>query len=230
MTGVVGGRALRGDNWVGMRFFMGSGATSFPLLSAIRMTAEIHDVKASPVNSLRRGCQAAGCQSKGFSLFELVVVICIVAVLASVFLGRVLFYQEQAEKAAMVEMVGIIQTALILQYGEVLTRGKASDLVFLQNDKPMNWLQQQPHNYAGEFFDPSPLSVEPGSWVFDLKTRDLIYVINIANNFKPGSDGKNWIRYHAVFKYESPRLPSLQAAPHELTSLLFEPVEPYSWF
>ena len=194
------------------------------------MTGKIFNEGTGSINS-QQGCsQAVGCQSRGFSLFELIVVICIVAVLASVFLSRVLYYQEQAEKAAMVEVVGVIQTALFLQYGDVLTRGKSSDLAWLKNDNPMNWLQQKPHNYAGEFFDPSPLSVEPGNWVFDLKSHDLIYVINIANNFKPASDGKNWIRYHAVFKYEPSRLPSLQAAPHELTSLLFEPVEPYLWF
>jgi general secretion pathway protein G len=94
----------------------------------------------------------------------------------------------------------------------------------------MNWLQQKPHNYAGEFEDPTPSSVEPGNWVFDLKSRELIYVLNIANNFKPGKDNKNWIRYHVTIKYEQSRLPSLQDAPPELTSMQFEPVEPYSWF
>ncbi|MDD5301257.1 MAG: type II secretion system protein [Gallionella sp.] len=166
----------------------------------------------------------------GFSLFELIVVISIVAVLASVFLTRVLYYQEQAEKTAMVEVVGAIQTALILQYGEVMTRGKASDLAWLKNDNPMNWLQQKPRNYAGEFYDPTPPSVESGNWVFDLKSHDLIYVLNVTNNFKPGKDGKNWIRYHVSIKYEPSRLPSLQDAPPELTGLQFEPVEPYSWF
>lgn len=168
--------------------------------------------------------------SKGFSLFELVVVISIVAVLAGVFLDRILFYQEQAEKTAMVEVVGVIQTALILQYGEVLTRGRGSDMSFLKKDNPINWLQQKPRNYAGEFYAPTPLSVESGNWVFDLKSRNLIYIPNIANNFKPGKDGKRWIRYHVSIKYEQSRLPSLQDAPPELTGMLFEPVEPYSWF
>lgn len=167
---------------------------------------------------------------KGFSLFELVVVISIVAVLAGIFLSRVLYYQEQAEKTAMLEVVGVLQTALILQYGDILTRGKTSDIPFLKNDNPMNWLQQKPRNYAGEYFDPTPLSVESGNWVFDLKSRNLIYVINVANNFSPGKDGKNWIRYHVTTRYEPPLLPSLQEAPPELTGLLFEPVEPYSWF
>lgn len=168
--------------------------------------------------------------ARGFSLFELVVVICIVAVLMSIFLSRALYYQEQAEKTAMEGVAGAIQTALIIQYGRILTRGKASDVTWLAKDNPMNWLQQKLDNYAGEIYDPTPLTVEPGSWVFDLNSRDLIYVPRVVNNFKPGKDGKQWIRYHVVVQYEPPRLPSLQNAPPELTGLLFEPTEPYAWF
>ena len=185
--------------------------------------------------SLREKRFVATRSSKGFSLFELVVLICIVAVLASVFIGEFVgregpAYIERAEKTAMVEVARVIQTALILQYGDILTRGKASDVAWLKDDNPMNWLQQKPHNYAGELYDPTPLSVEPGNWVFDLKSHDLIYVLNLADNFIPGKDGKNWIRYHVSLKYEPPRLPSLRDAPLELTGMLFEPVEPYSWF
>lgn len=167
---------------------------------------------------------------RGFSLFELVVVIGVVAVLMSIFLSRVLYYQEQAEKAAMEGVVGTVQSALIMQYGRVLTRGRASDVEWLAKDNPMNWLQKLPLNYAGEFHAPTPLTVEAGNWVFDLDSRHLIYVPRLANNFKLGKDGKQWIRYHVVVQYEPSRLPSLQDAPPELTGVLFEPVEPYSWF
>ncbi len=169
-----------------------------------------------------------GC--RGFTLIELIVVIIIVVVMAGLFLNRMLFYVEQAEKTAMETVAGTIQSALVMQYGQILTRGKPSDVPPLAQDNPMNWLQKKPRNYAGEFYDPTPLSVESGNWVFDLKTRDLVYVVRNANYFKPGKDGKKWIRFHVVINYEAPRLPSLQSAPAELTGALFEPVEPYSWF
>lgn len=167
---------------------------------------------------------------RGFSLFELVIVISVVAVLMSIVLGRMLYYQEQAEKTMMAGVAGTIQSALIIQYGRILTRGKASDVEWLAKDNPMNWLQQKPLNYAGEFHDPTPLTAEPGNWIFDLGSRELIYVPNLVNNFKPGKDGKQWIRYHVVVQYEPSRLPSLQNASPELTGIIFEPVEPYSWF
>lgn len=168
--------------------------------------------------------------SAGFTLIELIIVIIIIVTLMGLFMNRMMFYQEQAEKVAMDGVVGAIQSALILQYGQILTRGKPSDLVALTQDNPMNWLQKKPNNYVGEFYEPTPLSVDSGNWVFDLKSRDLIYLVRNAGHFKPGRDGKNWIRFHAATLYEPSRLPSLRNAAPELTGILFEPVEPYSWF
>lgn len=157
-------------------------------------------------------------------------VIIIVVVMMGLFLNRVLFYQERAEKTAMVAVVGAIQTALTLQYGQVLTRGNASDVQALVQDNPMNWLQKKPANYAGEFYEPTPLAAGPGNWVFDLKTHDLIYVVRNGEYFKPGREGKKWIRFHVAANREASRLPSQRDAPPDLTGILFEPVEPYSWF
>ncbi len=168
--------------------------------------------------------------SKGFTLFELVIVITIIVTLMGLFMNRFMFYQEQAEKTAMEQVVGAIQSALTMQYGELLTRGKPSDLAALAEDNPMNWLQKLPRNYSGEYYDPTPRGVSQGNWMFDLKTRELVYVLQDSNYFKPGKDGRKWIRFHVVLNYTASRLPSLQNQPPELTGVLFEPVEPYSWF
>jgi prepilin-type N-terminal cleavage/methylation domain-containing protein len=168
--------------------------------------------------------------SKGFTLLELVIVIAIIVTLMGLFMNRFTFYQEQAEKTAMEQVAGAIQSSLTIQYGQILLHGKPSDVAALGQDNPMNLLQKVPHNYAGEFYDPTPLSVPPGNWVFDLKTRDLIYVLGEGNYFKPGKDGKKWIRFHVALSYTKSLLPSLQNEPADLTGLLFEPVEPYKWF
>lgn len=168
--------------------------------------------------------------SRGFTLIELIVVITIVVAMTGLFLNRMMLYVEQAEKTAMEEVAGAIQSALTMQYGQILTHGKPSDVLALAQDNPMNWLQKKPRNYAGEFYDPTPLAVDSGNWVFDLKSRELVYVVRNTNYFKPGKDGKKWIRFHVATNHEVSRLPSLQNAPAELTGILFEPVEPYSWF
>lgn len=167
--------------------------------------------------------------SKGFTLFELVVVIIIITIMAGLFMNRVLFYQELAEKTAMQQVVGAVQSALTLQYGQIQTRGQASDVPAMAVDNPMHWLQRKPRNYAGEFYDATPLSVTPGNWLFDLKSRELVYVLQHTEHFKPGKDGRQWIRFHVVQQYEKPQAISLRSAPAELTALLFDPVEPYIW-
>ena len=166
----------------------------------------------------------------GFTLIELIVVIVIIIVVGGVFLDRVLYYQEQAEKTAMEGVAASLQSALTMQYAQIVTRGKPSDAPAMAYANPMDWLQKRPPNYAGEFYDPEPAAVEPGNWVFDLKTRDLVYVPNSANYFKPGKDGRKWVRFHVVLDYERPLHPSMQQEPDGLTGVLFEPVEPYSWF
>lgn len=167
---------------------------------------------------------------KGFTLIELIVVIIIIVVMMGLFLNRVTYYQERAEKTAMETVAGTIQSALTMQYGQALTRGKPGDAAALAQDNPMNWLQKKPTNYSGEFYDPTPLAVDSGNWVFDLKTRDLVYVPRNTDYFKPGADGKKWIRFHVAVQQDLSRLPSLRGAPSELTGIVFEPVEPYSWF
>lgn len=166
---------------------------------------------------------------KGFTLLELIIVITLIVVLMGLFLNRSLFYQEHAEKAAMEQVAGAIQSALTMQYGQILMRGKPSDIEALAQDNPLNWLQKKPANYAGEFYDPTPSSVESGNWMFDLKSRDLIYVMQHDSYFKPGKDGKKWIRFHVVLERQKSRLPSQQEGQAELSGLLFEPVEAYSW-
>jgi prepilin-type N-terminal cleavage/methylation domain-containing protein len=166
---------------------------------------------------------------RGFSLLELIVVISIVAVLAGMFLSRVPYYQEMAEKTAMEQVEGALQSALVLRYGKLMARGSATEkeLRALSTDNPMTWLQQKPRNYAGEFFDPAPQSVPPGHWMFDLKSRELIYTVDHAEYFKPGKDGKKWIRFHVRLGYEP--VSGRSKSDKEITSTLFEPAEAYHW-
>ncbi len=83
-------------------------------------------------------------RERGFTLIELIVVIIVVVVLMGLFIDRTLFYQEQAEKAAMEGVAGAIQSALTMQYGQIMTRGKPSDVAALAQDNPMSWLQKKP--------------------------------------------------------------------------------------
>jgi prepilin-type N-terminal cleavage/methylation domain-containing protein len=168
-------------------------------------------------------------RARGFTLFELLVVICIVAVLAQALLSRVAFYQEQAERAAMEQVVAALQSALTLNTASLMTGGRERDAGTLANENPMNWLAKKPANYAGEFFDPAPRTVAPGNWVFDLKSRDLIYVIDRGNFFTPGKEGVQWIRFHVNLVHDY--MPGEGGKKRQMFSgAVIEPVESYRWF
>lgn len=175
------------------------------------------------------GIRSRNSQS-GFTLFELIVVISIISVLAATFFNRVLYYQEQAEKTAMVEVAAAIQTSLIMQYGRMLIHGRENEVSTLAAENPINWLLKKPPNYAGEFFAPTPSSVHPGNWVFDLKSHELIYIPSLTGHLTPGKDGYKWIRYRVSLKYDPVYNPSGSAEKaKEFIGVLFEQVEPNLW-
>ncbi len=167
---------------------------------------------------------------KGFTLIELIVVIGIIVLIAGIFLVRIPYYQEQAEKTAMQQVSGALQSALLLRYSTLMTRNAASEqeLNVLATDNPITWLQKPPRNYMGEYFDPGLRTVAPGNWMFDLKSRELIYVVDHGDNFTPGKDGQKWIRFHVQLGYE-PALGRPEAG-KELATTLFEPTAPFHWF
>ncbi|MBU1425331.1 MAG: prepilin-type N-terminal cleavage/methylation domain-containing protein [Gammaproteobacteria bacterium] len=166
---------------------------------------------------------------RGFTLLELIIVISIISVLAGLFLQRVPLNQELAEKAAMEQVAGAVQSALVMRYGVLMTRGMVNEkeLKALKSGNPMEWLQRKPPNYAGEFFDPAPQAIPPGQWFYDLKSRDLVYAVDHAEYFTPAKDGRKWIRFHVKFEYEHGA--GNTKSGKEVAATLFQPVDPYHW-
>lgn len=165
----------------------------------------------------------------GFTLFELIVVVCIVAVLAGILLNRLRVYEEAAEKAAMRQTAAAIKSALQMRVASYMIDGRDKEIENLRNENPVGWLQEKPAGYAGEFYADAYARVRPGSWYFDLTRRELIYVINLGSNFKPGSDGRKWVRYRVRIEYDS--VPDKDGSPRKvLSAVSFVPVDPYAWF
>jgi general secretion pathway protein G len=169
-------------------------------------------------------------QEQGFSLIELVIVVAVISILLSFFLDRVWYYQELAEKTAMEQDVDAIQSALTMQHGKRYVNNDQPDINLLATQNPVKWLQKLPKNYVGEFYDPSPLAVPRGSWMFDLKARELIYVLSRTDHFVPGKDGKQWIRFHVRIEYDPVVHDGTATGGKELVGTVFEPVENVKWF
>jgi prepilin-type N-terminal cleavage/methylation domain-containing protein len=175
---------------------------------------------------LVRGPQAA---QSGFTLFELVVVICVVAVMAGILLNRLRVYEEAAEKAVMQQTAAAVKSALRMRAAAYLISGSDAAIEGLRSENPISWLQEQPENYAGEFHADAYARVRPGSWYFDLGRGELVYVVNLGAHFVPGPDGRKWVRYRVRIEYDA--MPVKDAPQRKVLSAVnFAPVRPYTWF
>ena len=122
-------------------------------------------------------------RQRGFSLLELVVVICVIAILAGALFSRLGLYQERAEIAAMDNVVGALRSGLTMKAGQLIVSGRTAEMSKLLTINPMDLLAQKPANYAGEYFLPQKAKIPPGNWYFDKKRFLLVYITRTGATF-----------------------------------------------
>lgn len=177
-----------------------------------------------------QGRHAARCDAKqhaGFTLFELIIVIIIVSTLGVVLLDRLWRYQEQAEKAAMEQLVGTLKSALSIQVAGLIAKGQVDAVPQLVKENPINWLTEKPGNYLGEYFAPTATQIAPGNWYFDLKDRELVYLPLRTEHFKAMQGSRKWVRYKLDLVYNPVRV--AVRAP-EVGGIVLRLTTPYTWF
>ena len=147
---------------------------------------------------------------------------------AALLLERLRYYQEGAEKAAMENTVGALKSALQLHVASLLLKGKARDLGALAHTNPVDWLQEPPRGYRGEFRAAVP-AVPRGSWYFDGSRGELVYVPDLDAHLRPGPDGSKRLRFRVVLDFE-PAEPGSGRERGALSAVHFAAVTPYAWF
>jgi general secretion pathway protein G len=164
--------------------------------------------------------------SPGFTLIELIIVVCIVALCALLLLERLRFYQEAAEKAVMEYNVGAVKSALQLRVAALLVRGEERKIESLAGVNPMDWLAEPPPGYRGEFRAPQP-AVPRGSWYFDATRKELVYVPNLDAHLERLADGSKRLRFRIRLDFEPTESDSESK---HITAVRIEAVTPYTWF
>ena len=167
----------------------------------------------------------------GFTLLELVVVVCVVAVLVAVALERLMRYAELAEHAAMEQTVGTLRAAMHIRAAAYIATQQVERIATLPSQNPFDWLAEAPANYAGALFDPAPGDVETGRWYYERKEGLIVYLPRRTRYFVPGPDGRKWVRFRALHA-EAPfgQQRDLRSPLREITALAISPVRPYNWF
>ena len=120
----------------------------------------------------------------GFSLLELVVVICIIALLVGFGARRLLALRVEAERAAVGRVLGGLQAAVSLELLTRITRDDERRLAGLAGSNPMALLVEAPHTYLGEFDRPDPLDIAQGRWYFDRGRSQLVYRARYPDRFE----------------------------------------------
>ena len=121
---------------------------------------------------------------RGFTMFELAITVAIIGVLAAVLLSRVRLYQEEAERVAMENVVGVLRSALAMKAGQMVVQGKQQDLSKLITINPMDLLAQKPANYLGELNPQQKEKISRGNWYFNRKKLLLVYITRTGATFQ----------------------------------------------
>ena len=109
----------------------------------------------------------------GFTLFELLLVLCLVMILFLVVVDRLLPLRAEAEAAHVSQVVGSIRSGLGLAVAERAVEGGLETLPELDGSDPMQFLARVPPNYGGTL--EGAAAPPAGEWAFHSGSGSLLY-------------------------------------------------------
>ena len=138
----------------------------------------------------------------GFTLLELVIVLCLVGLLTALAAKRLLVLRVEAERTSLSHVVGGLQAAVSLEMLSLVARERDAELARLPGSNPMTLLMQQPSNYIGELESPDPRQIAPGRWYFDRGRGLLVYRVRYAGRFSTELSGPARARFRIALLYD----------------------------
>jgi len=163
---------------------------------------------------------------KGFTLFELVVVIVIISLLAVVALGYYRKLLVRIESSTLEYNLGTLRSAAAMTFAEYYLHGRLSELPELLGTNPMSLLAQVPKNYRG-LLPAAAQDVQPGSWYFDPDAQHLVYQVNHRAYFRAG-DGQNQQIFFKMRGVYADRQKGAEAK-QIVVGLDIQPLQNYVW-
>lgn len=130
---------------------------------------------------------------RGFTLFEMVVVIALIGVLATVAFGRFRDLQEEAERAAVEANISALRAALLVRSTELAVGNRWVEMEALRRQNPFTLLETPPGNYLGELNG----QALPGNWYFLPSEASAMYMVRRGDGFV-ASNGERSLRLKLV--------------------------------
>jgi prepilin-type N-terminal cleavage/methylation domain-containing protein len=166
----------------------------------------------------------------GFTLLELVLVVCLVAVLATLGAGRLMRLRVEAERTVFDSTLGALRSALGIQVAQHFSKHRTAELAQLVGSNPMDYLAELPQNYRGPFYGIDPGLIAGGEWYFDTRDRTLVYRVRFDDYFSSPLPGPARARVGVEPVYEDVnRNGRFDADADSLKGLRLSPREPYRW-
>ena len=184
---------------------------------------------AAPVTG--RTAPAARRTERGFTLFELVTVICLIALLAIIGNNRLRYYQELAEKAVMDMTLSAMTAGLRYRMAQMMINGSQRTLGELELANPVNFLQEPPRTYLGEFLA-ADVKAPAGSWYYDAGRHEIVYIPAIVDNLAgTGPDpAPERLRFRVKLVYDRPIDVTVSDDRPAVVGLRINPAVNYKWF
>ena len=130
----------------------------------------------------------------GFTLWELIVVACLVILLFAVALENLLPLRGAAERAQVLHVEGTLRSALGLQASERVIRNGIDGLRPLTRENPLEWLAVRPPTA-----DVAALKAMPkGRWSWFPQSNMLAYRLRYPE-YVEAAYADEWLRYRVVF-------------------------------
>lgn len=164
--------------------------------------------------------------ARGFTLLELVVVVCVVALLGVTAIDRLLHVREQAEKAMVEQNIAMLKAAVRFQVAERVAANRTAEIAALAGRNPADWLEEPLPGYRGEFAGGQAPDCR-GCWFFDSLRHELVYLPDRAEHLQPGSPGGKAIRVRVEVRAPQENAGGAAISPIPAARLV---VEPYQWF
>jgi general secretion pathway protein G len=161
----------------------------------------------------------------GFTLIELTIVVCIVAVLFGVALDRMLRYQELGERAALEQNLAAINTALTMKFAAYVAGGRPQAIEGELGKNPVDLLVRPPENYLGELDAPELNKLPRPSWFFDRRSTELVYLPLRERQLSSASGRLDALRFRTYLT--EPR--NAPGDPKELRQPFVGPTSPFMW-
>jgi general secretion pathway protein G len=165
-------------------------------------------------------------KARGFTLIELIVVVCVVALLFGAALDRLLRYQELAERAAMEQNIAAINVALNMKFAALVIAGRGAAIEKEVGANPVDLLARPPENYLGPLYAPEPDQLPRRSWYFDQKSGELVYVPSRARYLTEPPGALDGLRFRVALTDPSPRR---DEGIRELRQAFMRPTVKYVW-